>query len=458
MSKDKLSDPFEDTDDLESFDLLDDDDQFNDSEGEGDADIGSDDDSGLGHVVDDDADQVQPAPAPAPAKVAKASTAVDQPKAFVKTPLGIACIAGCVAMLGLVGVGASGVMSSHAPVEVAEHAEIPAPSEPVNFGNKAGLVAAKPVTVAEPVQAATAVREVQQAQQNAVRSANPILDSIPNRAGIGAVSAPQPQAVAPASVEIAEIKSSIAELQEQTKAMAGVVKDVSGLIERSNRRQDELVVQVQSLRADIAKITAVPVVAAPAAAPAATPTATAETKAQPAPVAAAPAKPASIIDGRTRVSGLQVIDTSQNGEMSIIKKASNGRIFTLYPDEVINWAGNRQKVTGIEKDGSIVLIGEKFYIDKVLEAPKADPKPDVKPSRQPVAQAQREKAPDAPVSARGFTLNAVYDSNNTFGVVNDKGEFKSYKIGDTIDKLGTVIGLTPGGDLKVGNTIIQSLY
>ena len=455
MSKDKLSDPFDDTDDLESFDLLDENDQFTDSHG--DSDLGSDDDDPENQLVDDgDEEGAQAQPAPAQAKSAKVAPAADQPKAFVKTPLGIACIAGCVAMLGLVGVGASGVLSSSAPAEVVEQSSIPAPSEPASFGNKAGLVPAKPVAAAEPIQAATAVREVQEAQQNSVRSPNPILQSIPNRTASTFPVAQQQQAPAQeiASTELSELKSSIADLQAQTKAIASVVKDVSGLIERTNRRQDELMTQVQGLKADIAKITAAPVavVAAPAAAPAA------ETKVQAAPVVAAPAKPASIIDGRTRLPGLQVIDTSQNGDMSIIKKASNGRIFTLYPDEVINWAGNRQKVTGIEKDGSIVLVGDKFYIDKVLEAPKADPKPDVKPVRQPVAQVQREKAPDAPVNARGFTLNAVYDSNNTFGVVNDKGEFKSYKIGDTIDKLGTVIGLTPGGDLKVGNTVIQSVY
>lgn len=455
MSQNNLTDPFDDVDNLEQFGMLDDDDgQFKDSE---DPDL-VDDSSVLPPSDDDDADLGQPAPAQAPAKPAKVAATADQPKAFVKTPLGIACIAGCVVMLGIVGVGASGVLSSSAPVEVSEQAEIPAPSEPNAFGNKAGLVPSKPVAAAQPIQAASAVREVQEAQQKNAQFPNPVLQAIPDPTAmapgipVSQPQAPQP-AIAPAINELSELKSSIADLQVQTKAITGLVKDVSGMLERSNRRQDELMTQVQSLKADIAKIAAAPAPTAPVVAQAAV-----AAKAQAASAAAAPTKPAPITDGRTRLAGLQVIDTSQNGEMSIIKKASNGRIFTLYPDEVINWAGNRQKVTGIEKDGSIVLVGEKFYIDKVLEAPKADPKPEPKPARPQVSQTRRDATPSAPVSARGFTLNAVYDGNNSFGVVNDKGEFKSYKKGDIIDKLGDVKGLTPGGDLEVGNTIIKSVY
>ncbi|AXH59503.1 hypothetical protein [Pseudomonas amygdali] len=453
MSQNNLTDPFDDVDNLEQFDMLDDDHgQFKDSD---DSEL-VDDSSDLS-LSDDDADLGQPAPAQAPAKPAKVAATADQPKAFVKTPLGIACIAGCVVMLGIVGVGASGVFSSSAPVEIAEQADIPAPSEPNAFGNKAGLAPSKPIAAAEPIQAASAVREVQEAQQKNAQFPNPVLQAIPDRTAMAPgipVSQPlaQQPAIAPASNELSELKSSIADLQVQTKAITGLVKDVSGMLERSNRRQDELMAQVQSLKADIAKIAATPAPAAPVVAQPAV-----AAKAQAA-TAAAPAKPASITDGRTRLAGLQVIDTSQNGDMSIIKKASNGRIFTLYPDEVINWAGNRQKVTGIEKDGSIVLVGEKFYIDKVLEAPKAEPKPEPKPARPQVSLTRRDTAPSAPVSARGFTLNAVYDGNNSFGVVNDKGEFKSYKKGDTIDKLGAVKGLTPDGDLEVGNTIIKSVY
>jgi len=447
MSTDKITDPFDDNNEFESFEELD---ENGMSDTIHDDDPDSDGPSSFDDVDSDDGSDVQPAPQ----KPVKAATAVDQPKAFIKTKLGIACIAGCVAMLGIVGVGASGILSSSATQEVVEQAEVPAPSEPASFGVKAGIADVKPAApaLAQQIQPVSAVHDVQLAQQNAAQSANPILQAIPNRAAQApVVAAPQIGTSTISSSEVAELRSSIVELQEQTKAIATMVKDVTGLIERTNRRQDDLMNEVKGLKEDIAKAALTPAATASVTQPAEK----AEVKA--AAVATTPAKPALVTDGRTRLPGLQVIDTSQNGEMSIIKKASNGRIFTLYPDEVINWAGNRQKVSGIEKDGSIVLVGEKFFIDKVLEAPKADPKP-ARQAPQAQAQTKRDPVATAPVSARGFTLNAVYDSNNTFGVVNDKGEFKSYKKGETIDKLGTIKGLTPGGDLEVGNTVIHSVY
>lgn len=452
MPHDQLSDPFDDDNALESFDLLDDEGQYPDSDDEQNPDS---------QFSDEQSDDGVESVASAPEKSSKAAVAAsnDQPKAFIKTPLGIACLAGCVVMLGVVGVGASGVFSSSAPVEIAQNSEIPAPSEPAAFGNKVGLtdnqadLAQAQSLLPSAVTPATAVAGVMEAQRAVVANPNPILQSIQGSGSSIQPAAPAHQD-APIAVEsskdIAELRDSLAELQLQTKAISGLVVDVRSAIDRLNRQQNELAADVKSIRTDIAKMTTV-VQPSEAAAVKAAEKPVEKVSAQP-----APAKPASITDGRSRLAGLQVIDTSQNGEMSIIKKASNGRIFTLYPDEVINWAGSRHKVTGIEKEGSIVLVGDKYFIDKVLEAPKAQAKPEPKPAYK--AKAPRESTPTSAANAKGFTLNAVYDSNRSFGVVNDKGEFKSYKIGDTIDKLGTVIGLTPKGDLKVGNTIIQSVY
>lgn len=394
-----------------------------------------------------------------PTKPAAAAPA-EQPKPFIKTKLGLAVIGGCVAMLAAVGIGVSGVFT-HSATPVAMQEE-PAPQafEPAPAPTKAVLgnaASSNNLQISEQLKPASAVQGVIEAKA-ALQDPNPILhtgQAVRTAAVSPAVVDPTP---AVSSNEVADLRASIVELKEQTEVVVGLVKDVNASIERLNRQQSELTSEVQSLKADLAKAT----VATPSQAPAQDPVKAAQVQADQ--VVKVPAKPASVTDGRNRLAGLQVIDTSQNGEMSIIKKASNGRIFTLYPNEIINWGGNRQKVTGIEKEGSIVLVGEKFFIDKVLEEAKAEPKPaEAKPVRE-VVQRQAKRAPVAPApaekpaSAQGFSLNAVYDSNRAFGVVNDKGEFKSYKIGDTIEKLGKVTGLTPSGDLQVGDTVIKSVY
>lgn len=367
------------------------------------------------------------APAKAkPVKEKKAKAPSGAAKPFIKTPLGIAGIAFAVAMAGFIGY--KGYSSSFAGSEEPQVAEVvPEAVEPV-IGNVAGL--AKPQASPEVIQAA----QNPMAQVNALPAAAPV----------------EQQFQAPESVsasDLKDLKESIQSLQEQTSEMKALLLNVNRTLDRQAIVQGELISAVRDMKADLAK------------------------KAEPTPVVIAPAAPAVTVTAgqttvvrqaesspRQRMAGLQVIETSQGGAMSIIKKASNGRVFTLFKGEVINWGGVRSQVTSIEKDGDLVLVGDKYFIDKVLEAPKAPVKAAQDPAPERKVVAARPVKPAAPKNADGYTLNAVYNGKSAFGIVNNKGEFKSYKIGEKIDNLGVVTGLDEAGNLKVGNTVIRSVY
>ncbi|MDT8925018.1 hypothetical protein RBE51_19705 [Pseudomonas taiwanensis] len=431
MSNDRR-DPFSETDDFDNLgtggeDSFGNEDQFGGI-------IGGDDD--LDMPVDDTPPPAagKPAKPSKPAKAPKAASNSAAPKAFIKTPIGICGIAFAVAMVSFIGFKAvtSAFPGSPEP-EVAVVPALVAPASEPQIGNASGLM--KPQASPEVVQAV-------QAPQHQVM---PVVPDAPV-----AVPLPAPEVVQPASAkELEELKASIANLQEQASDIKELLRGVNRTLERQEAAQKALMDSVSVIKADLEK--------------------KAE---QPAPVVLAPTTPAVTVNAgqaaavrqaesspRQRMTGLQVIETSQGGAMSIIKKASNGRVFTLFKGETINWAGVKSQVTSIEKDGELVLVGDKFFIDKVLEAPKAPVKaaaPIPAPERK--SAPVREAKPVASRTAEGYTLNAVYNDKRSFGIVNNKGEFKSYKVGDTIDNLGVVKGLDEVGDLKVGNTVIKTVY
>ena len=431
MSNDR-KDPFSAEDDFDSLgagseDSFGNEDQFGGIIG-GDDDFDTPDDTAVPPAAEKPS---KPEKTPKAPKVASTNAA---PKAFIKTPIGMCAIAFAVSMVGFIGYKAvTSAFPGSAEPEMAVVPALVAPaSEPV-IGNASGLM--KPQASPEVMQAAQAT----QPQVMPVVPAAPV-----------AVPLPAPEVVQPASAkELEELKASIANLQEQTSDIKELLRGVNRTLERQEAAQKALMDSVSGIKADLVKKAEepAPVVLAPT-----TPAVTVNAG-QAATVRQAEASP------RQRMAGLQVIETSQGGAMSIIKKASNGRVFTLFKGETINWAGVKSQVTSIEKDGELVLVGDKFFIDKVLEAPKAPVKaaaPAPAPERK--AAPVREAKPVASRTAEGYTLNAVYNDKRSFGIVNNKGEFKSYKVGDTIDNLGVVKGLDEVGDLKVGNTVIKTVY
>ncbi len=377
----------------------------------------------------------KPEKTPKAPKVASTNAA---PKPFMKTPIGMCAIAFAVTMVGFIGYKAvTSAFPGEPEPEVAVAPVLVAPASEPQIGNASGLL--KPQASPEVVQAAQAT----QPQNLPVAPAAPV-----------AVPLPATEIVQPVSAkELEELKASIANLQEQSSDIKELLRGVNRTLERQEAAQRALIDSVNSIKADLVKKAEepAPVVLAPT-----TPAVTVNAG-QAAPVRQAEASP------RQRMAGLQVIETSQGGAMSIIKKSSNGRVFTLFKGETINWAGVKSQVTSIENDGELVLVGDKYFIDKVLEAPKVPAKAPVKAAAPATAPERklapaRQAKPIASRTAEGYTLNAVYNDKRSFGIVNNKGEFKSYKIGDTIDNLGVVKGLDEVGDLKVGNTVIKTVY
>jgi hypothetical protein len=401
------------------------------------------------NLHDEFADDAEPAPlskesvkATKQESIKKGVSGTSEPKSFIKTPLGIASVALGAVSFALVGfVGYKGLSSTFgnpasSQIDVVD-AVVPQASEPA-IGNATGLI--KSHTSAPVAQGAETALTAPKVAPTPVESVSP-----------------------PMTVDTVEaLKESIIVLQEQTSDIREILRTVNKSLEREEVAHNALMASINEIKNELAKQTQAqtPVVIAPSA-PAVTVTA-----GQPAVV-----RQVETIS-RQRLPGLQVIETSQGGAMSIIKKSDTGRVFTLFKGEVINLGGVKSQVTSIEKDGDLVLVGDKYFIDKVLEAQKAPQKTAEAPATERKvsvtheAKSAREAKPvrepklasTVVKTANGYTLNAVYNGKSAFGIVNNKGDFKSYKIGDTIDDLGAVIGLDDAGNLKVGGTVIKPVY
>lgn len=397
-----------------------------------------------------------------------------QPKPFLKTPFGMA-ICG-VAVLGVVGVGVTAYKVTNPPMseEMAdsssEVATAPVKHEPapeVDFGGGQQ----------EPVVSAEA-REVKPAVVTSEKTAAQVLnltevkpqgvETVPVAVQAAPVPAPLPEVVVSAREDelkklIAEQQQTTEELQKTNAALTQALSKLSKVVEKSREEQIVLSEQVVEIKESL-KPAAKPVVAqttSPSAAPAGS------SDAQ----AAAPANP--LTEGRTRIPGLQVVNTTPNGDMSIVKKVSNGRVFTMFKGENIGTVKGNFKITEVLEKGALLLLGDKYYIDTVAEewsspsraaaAPEAkpEPKPEVKKaSVKREAQPKPEvKAKPTPVAqCRKFTLNAVYDAGKSFGVVSTSGDFNSYKVGDNMPGVGVVKGLDGAGNLNAGDCVIESVY
>jgi hypothetical protein len=137
------------------------------------------------------------------------------------------------------------------------------------------------------------------------------------------------------------------------------------------------------------------------------------------------------VEGRVRVPGLQVVDSTASGHMVVVKKIGNGRVFTMFEGEKINTPKGQYRVNEVLENGTLLIIGDKYYIDTVAEDyPEAKRAPQAKPQPQPeakkVVESKRE-APAKPVQdkpkvvktsvLKNYTLNAVYDNDKSPTVV-----------------------------------------
>lgn len=402
----------------------------------------------------------------------QATQAPAQPKPFLKTPFGMA-ICG-VAVLGVVGVGVTAYKVTNPPMsdDLADtSSEVTAapvkhdPAPEVDFGGGQQ----EPIVSAE----AREVKPAVAAEKTAAQVLN-LTEVKPQ--GVESLPAPV-QAVVPVSAALPEVASSaredelkklIAEQQQTTEdlqktnaALTQALSKLSKVVEKSREEQIVLSEQVVEIKESL-KPAAKPVVAQ-ATSPSGAPSGTSDSP------ATAPANP--LTDGRTRIPGLQIVNTTPNGDMSIVKKISNGRVFTMFKGENIGTVRGNFKITAVLEKGSLLLLGDKYYIDTVAEEwsssskaapePKPEPKAEAKKApvkREPQSKPEAKAKPTPVAQCRKFTLNAVYDAGKSFGVVSNSGDFNSYKVDDNMPGVGVVKGLDAAGNLIAGDCVIESVY
>ncbi len=462
MNNQDIDDPFAQFDDLDNFDN--DFDQVNEG-GEFDSNamgasggddfggesLDADDDMGMPEESFDEPATNKPTPTPSNAPVVQAGSTP-----FLKTPLGMATVG--LAVVGLIGGAGTVLMSGGSePAIVPETAAVIPPSSEPNFAEATNTVPVDTVP-----QAQISVPAVEQAQPIVAQpiAAQPIAIAQPEPIPFEKA---QDQGV---SEELAEfMEEQRREMKALRSAMDSLNKEIheiQGQLNSSTKAEQQVKASLDSINSKLAKAPApVAATAAPAAAnvqPVAQQTTT------PAVAPKVEAKPVEqaqpLAQGRERVADFQVIDSTSNGQMVIIKKASSGRVFTVFKGEVLVIGGKRLTVQSIEGNGSVVLLGDKLFIDKTLAAKPVAQVRATQASAKPKATSRPASRQATARDAKGFTLNAVYDSDSSFGVVDNKGNFKSYRVGETVPELGgaKVQGLDANGNLRVGDYLIKSIY
>jgi hypothetical protein len=175
---------------------------------------------------------------------------------------------------------------------------------------------------------------------------------------------------------------------------------------------------------------------------------------------------------RQKLAGFQVVNTTNDGQMSVVK-APGDHIYVYFKGEGIRINGiGAQKVTGIENNGKLILISDKWYIDDAeIVAPQEVTKPDLKQkadekeqvvqktkryrvTRQSDRQMQAVKKTTTK-SAKGWKLNASFGDG--YLIQSPLGEWKTVQPGETVSGLGVVEGVDNNGNLQIGGkTIIKS--
>jgi hypothetical protein len=421
------------------------------------------------HESYDNEQYEQPAAAPAP-RAAAASQAPVQPKPFLKTPVGMFAVgAGAlmVCAVGAIGYSTLGAKDQPLPAlpEANNDLNVPRAGDPTfnaktqpTTSSAAVLVEHKPVS-----KPALNLAESDVATPPAkLESAPPVqLQSVPG----GSVD------------EINRLKAALSHQHEETEELKSVVATMSQgiakislVVEKDHAEQSAIREQLESLNKQLMEAPA------PAAAPAKVAVQPANKGSTPAPAEVAKTEPQKAgttqnpqAGGRYRLPGLKVVEATESGKMSVVSKTSNGRVYTLFKGEKLGTPRGSFPVTEIKEDGFLIFVGDKYYIDRVAEdKPVAVPveaaKPverapaPSKPSRSSRSKDKASTASSAPAQSTSYTLNAVYENGNAFGLVNSNGDFKSYKLGDDVPGLGRITGLDANGNLKAGDTTIKSLY
>lgn len=175
-------------------------------------------------------------------------------------------------------------------------------------------------------------------------------------------------------------------------------------------------------------------------------------------------KAESILDGRERLAGFQVLSMATDEEVIVL--APSGRKILLYPGERVATYRGTLPVSRVMNDprlGVVVLIGEKFFVDKELVKQVVAKKPQKsvpvarKPAPKPAPTASASVPAPGSVDAvipriqdvAGYRVIAVYQGNKATIRNAAGGSDIRVKIGETIPGLGRVTNIDPTGTVYV---------
>lgn len=163
------------------------------------------------------------------------------------------------------------------------------------------------------------------------------------------------------------------------------------------------------------------------------------------------------IEGKKRLPGFQVINATADGQISVIK-APSGRTFALFKGERFKAAnGAILEVKEIVADGKLVVAGDNWYIDDVVEPiQKSVAQKSTQAVTKPVA---RKRASEGTVERKpavsGWSFHASFEGGG-YLVKTPGGEYKTVRKGDSESGLGVIFGVDESGNLKTEKGVIKS--
>jgi hypothetical protein len=187
-----------------------------------------------------------------------------------------------------------------------------------------------------------------------------------------------------------------------------------------------------------------------------------------------------ITSGRERLKGFRVINTSEDGLMSIVEiyKKPYNRISVFFKGEKIILKGKGVfSIRSIHDSGYLALVNDKWYIDDILDPIIEFEKPKLKPVPKKPIENKNNKKDNVTITstikdnsdvvivraakkddrvyqiAEGWLLNAIY--NEQFLLQTPSGKWVTKTTGDKLEHLGLVNGLNKEGDLIVGEYLIK---
>lgn len=167
------------------------------------------------------------------------------------------------------------------------------------------------------------------------------------------------------------------------------------------------------------------------------------------------------IEGKKRLPGFQVVNATVDGQISIIK-APSGRTFALFKGEKFKATnGSLLEVKEIVAEGKLVVAGDNWYIDDVLEKVQKLDTPKAGPSGNAVTQKpapSKKKESSTPVekssSISGWSFHASFEGGG-YLVKTPSGEYKTIKKGENESGLGVIYGVDDSGNLKTEKGLIK---